>query len=302
MGCARLRRGARSHRRHHDDRRSRSHSWRLRTDLRVPAIARAVADRTDRKLGSRDCCTLLPDRAVARRTRRVDGASRASYWRSARLAPPHRTLLAQATTALAELDHAEKDARRAVANRTLERADWSGCAELSATSERPLASRAHRTGGRAMSAFLILPLFGSRRPASAFAIHLSSSDAQRGGRQHDRPGSASPRIAHVRSRCAAGCCAAGGRRSGSLSVPCLCGVGDTLALLMADRAFGPTSPPSRSCVLVGSMVAAGSGWSSSRVRRARRAKAEARRSASSPQPDTRRRRRSGSWIGDSGYW
>jgi NhaA family Na+:H+ antiporter len=182
-----------------------------------------------------------------------------------RPAPSPASLLAQATTALSELDHAEREARRAGRESHLEREPiWEWAARnLWATSERLLspAERIERAVAP-WSAFFVLPLFAFSATGIGFAIHLSSSDEQRvlagtiAGLVIGKPlGIVLTSAIAVRSGVAARPADVSLRQF--VGAACLCGVGDMLALLMADRAFSADiAAVAKLGVLAGSIIAA----------------------------------------------
>ena len=182
-----------------------------------------------------------------------------------RPAPAPAPLLAQAATALAALDHAEKEARR-------ERLDvsklesepvWEWAARnLSAASERLLspAERMERAVAP-WSTYVVLPLFAFSATGVNMAIHLSSPEGRRifvgtvAGLVAGKP---------IGILLASGVALAarvvapleGVTLRQFIGAACLCGVGDTLALLMADRAFTPEyAAIAKLGVLTGSVLA-----------------------------------------------
>jgi NhaA family Na+:H+ antiporter len=181
--------------------------------------------------------------------------------------PPAATpLLAQAATALAALEHAESEVRRQGGDESqLQREPvWEWAARnLSAASARFL-SPAERIE-RALSpwsAYVILPVFALSATGVRVTTELSSPDAARIfagiaiGLVIGKPlgillASALP--------IALGLAVApeGVTRRDFVGAACLCGVGDTLALLMADRAFSPADAAvAKLAVLTGSAIAA----------------------------------------------
>jgi NhaA family Na+:H+ antiporter len=182
-----------------------------------------------------------------------------------RPAPSPAPLLAQAATALAALDHAEQEARRdgRMAAKLESEPVWEWAARnLSAATDRLLspAERIERAVAP-WSAYLILPLFAFSATGVSLSIRLSSPDSRR-----------------IFAGAVAGLCvgkplgillAAGLALAARLAAPpedvtlrqfvgaaCLCGVGDTLALLMADRAFTPEEASvAKLGVLAGSILA-----------------------------------------------
>ncbi|HKE15529.1 MAG TPA: Na+/H+ antiporter NhaA [Kofleriaceae bacterium] len=182
-----------------------------------------------------------------------------------RPAPMPAPLLAQAATALAAMEHAEKEARRE--GRDPEQLEsepvWEWAARnLSAASAR-LTSPAERIE-RAVapwSAYVILPAFAFSASGIAITADFSS--------RHAGPIFAGIAIALVIGKPLGIALAAGlairlrlaiapdgvGTRH-FIGAACLCGIGDTLALLMADRAFGPDDAAvAKLAVLAGSVLA-----------------------------------------------
>jgi NhaA family Na+:H+ antiporter len=180
-----------------------------------------------------------------------------------RPAPSPAPLLAQAATALAALDHADREARRAGREANLEAEpvwEWAS-RNLSATTER-LFSPAERIERSVApwSTFVVLPLFAFSATGVSFAIDLSSSPAQ-----HVFAGTvAGLAIGKPLGILAASALAVvtgiallpeGVTRRQFVGAACLCGVGDTVALLIADRAFGADSGVAKLGVLTGSILA-----------------------------------------------
>ncbi len=181
--------------------------------------------------------------------------------------PPPATgpLLAQAANALAALDHAEMEARRQkgdTARLETERVwDWAA-RNLSAAAERLLspAERLEKTVGP-WSTYLVLPLFAFSATGVSFAIHLSSPE-----RLHILAGTVLGLVAGkpigilVASALAVATGVAlpleGVTVRQFVGAACLCGVGDTMALLMADRALAPDEAAvAKLGVLTGSVIA-----------------------------------------------
>jgi Na+:H+ antiporter, NhaA family len=181
-----------------------------------------------------------------------------------RPAPAASALLAQAATALDALANAEK---REIPKAEREAIwDWAS-RNLSAASERLLspADRIEQTVSP-WSAYLILPLFAFSATGVSFDVDLSSPDAARIlagvilGLVIGKPlGIALASLIAIKSRIAIA--AEGITLANFIGAACLCGVGDTVALLMADRAFpqGPYSALAKIGVLVGSVLAAALG-------------------------------------------
>ncbi len=181
-----------------------------------------------------------------------------------RPSPSPGPLLAQAATALAALDHVDKEARRAGREANLESEpvwEWA-VRNLSATTDR-LLSPAERVE-RAIapwSSFVILPLFAFSATGVSLAIDLSSPDSQRifagtiAGLTIGKPVGI---VVAAALAVAAGLVVLpeGVTRRQFVGAACLCGVGDTLSLLMADRAFAPEAAAvAKLGVLAGSMLA-----------------------------------------------
>jgi NhaA family Na+:H+ antiporter len=181
-----------------------------------------------------------------------------------RPAPSPGPLLAQAATALSALDAADREARRAGREAKLEEEPvWEWAARnLSATTER-LLSPAERIA-RAVapwSTFLVLPLFAFSATGVSVAIDLSSSDAR-----HILAGTVAGLVLGKPLGILGASALAvatglvvlpeGVTRRQFIGAACLCGVGDTLALLIADRALGPDGAAvAKLGVLAGSVLA-----------------------------------------------
>jgi NhaA family Na+:H+ antiporter len=184
-----------------------------------------------------------------------------------RPAPAAGPLLAQAATALAALDHAEDAARHAGRDAPpVEQApiwDWAS-RNLSAASAR-LLSPADRVelAVAPWSTYVVLPLFAF----SAAGVHLSLDLGQPGstrvlagvilGLAIGKPlGVSLASWLAVQARVALAPDGVTPRQF--VGAAFLCGVGDTVALLMADRAFplGAVAGVAKIGVLVGSIVAA----------------------------------------------
>jgi NhaA family Na+:H+ antiporter len=193
-----------------------------------------------------------------------------------RPAPSPAPLLAQAATALAELDHADREAQRAARESRLENEPvWEWAARnLSATTER-LLSPADRIA-RAVapwSAFVILPLFAFSATGIRFSIDLSITDAHHvlagtiAGLTIGKP------LGILLASSVAIATGAAMRPEGVstrqfVGAACLCGVGDTMALLMADHAFEPElAAVAKLGVIIGSIAAALVGLAVLRARR-----------------------------------
>lgn len=188
-----------------------------------------------------------------------------AIWLPTRPAPKATPLLAQAATALAALEHAENEAKRESREGwRLEQEpvwDWA-TRNLSAASARLLspAERIERAVAP-WSAYLILPVFAFSATGVSVATDLSSPDA---GRVF-----AGILIALVIGKPLGVLLASGialatrvanmpegvGTRH-FIGAACLCGVADTVALLMADRAFAtPEGSVAKLAVLAGSTLA-----------------------------------------------
>ncbi len=182
-----------------------------------------------------------------------------------RPAPMAAPLLAQAATALAALEHAESEARRE--GRDEQRLEgepvWEWATRnLSAASAR-LSSPAERIE-RAVapwSAYVILPAFAFSAAGVSGAIDFSSHDA---GRIFTGIAVALVIGKPLGILLASGFAIAarlaiaseGVTKRQFVGAACLCGVGDTMALLMADRAFAPADAAvAKLAVLAGSVIA-----------------------------------------------
>lgn len=183
-----------------------------------------------------------------------------------RPAPKPSFLLAQAATALAALDHAESEAEKGEDKRNIELEpvwDWA-LRNLSAASDR-LMSPAERVE-RAVapwSTYLILPLFSFSATGIALSFDFSAPDAWPlflGTFLGLVIGKPLGIVAASYAATATGL--ARGPEDTSfrvfLGAACLCGIGDTVALLMADQAFAVHADASvaKIAVLAGSLVAA----------------------------------------------
>ena len=191
-------------------------------------------------------------------------------------APAAGPLLAQAATALAALDHAEKElkerekarAGKGTASRIDQEPVWDWASRnLSAASER-LLSPADRIE-RALapwSAFVVLPLFAFSATGVKLELDLTSDGAPRVlagvvlGLVIGKPlGISLASWLAIQARVARA--PAGVSLRQFLGAACLCGVADTVALLMADQAAlpGQTASTAKIGCLVGSFIAAGLG-------------------------------------------
>jgi NhaA family Na+:H+ antiporter len=184
-----------------------------------------------------------------------------------RPAPAAGPLLAQAATALAALEYVENEAKQeGDETRRLEQEpiwDWAS-RNLSAASERLLspADRAERTIAP-WNAHLILPLFAFSATGVALDVDLSSPSAQNIlwgvilGLVIGKPlGISLASLLAIKARAAA--LPDGITLRNFLGAACLCGIGDTVALLMADQAFpqGLAAAIAKIGVLIGSVAAA----------------------------------------------
>ncbi|HEV3192016.1 MAG TPA: Na+/H+ antiporter NhaA, partial [Polyangiaceae bacterium] len=182
-------------------------------------------------------------------------------------APAVGPLLAQAATALAALEHAESEARKAgdQAPRLKQEPIWDWASRnLSAASER-LLSPAERIelAVAPWSAYVILPLFAFSATGVRLAIDLSQSGAGRIltgvvlGLVIGKPlGISLASWFAIRARVALA--PEGVTLRQFIGAACLCGVSDTVALLMVNQAFapGPASAVAKIGVLGGSAIAA----------------------------------------------
>jgi Na+:H+ antiporter, NhaA family len=184
-----------------------------------------------------------------------------------RPAPAAGPLLAQAATALAALEHGEREAERAGDGpRHIEQApiwDWAS-RNLSAASERLLspADRVERAVAP-WSAHLILPLFALSATGISLTVDFSAPGAGTVfagvvlGLVVGKPlGVLLASLLAVKAR--VGSMPDGVSLRHFIGAACLCGVGDTVALLMADQALpqGLEAPIAKIGVLVGSVLAA----------------------------------------------
>jgi NhaA family Na+:H+ antiporter len=184
-----------------------------------------------------------------------------------RPAPAVAPLLAQAATALAELEHAQHESKAVRTQRlNIEQEpiwDWAS-RNLSAASERLLspADRIERAIAP-WTAYLILPLFAFS--ATGIDLHVDIwSSATRSilsgvilGLVIGKPlGIALASWLAIKARIAVA--PDGVTVRNFIGAACVCGVGDTVALLMADQAFpgGPESAVAKIGVLIGSLLAA----------------------------------------------
>jgi Na+:H+ antiporter, NhaA family len=189
-----------------------------------------------------------------------------------RPAPAAGPLLAQAATALAALEHAEKQLRDRPGHTKAQRVDeepiWDWASRnLSAASERLMspADRLERVLAP-WSAYVVLPLFAFSATGVTLALDLSSAGATRVlagvvlGLVLGKPLGIS--IASGLAIKSGGALAPGGVSLRQfIGAACLCGVADTVALLMADQSSlaGPNASVAKIGCLVGSFLAAGLG-------------------------------------------
>jgi NhaA family Na+:H+ antiporter len=182
-----------------------------------------------------------------------------------RPAPSPAPLLAQAATALAALDHAERELQREGRDASDLEGEpvWEWAARnLSAATERLLspAERMERSVAP-WSSYVVLPLFAFSATGVSLSINLSSPDAQRvfaGAVAGLVVGK--PLGVLLASALAVGAGLAvppaGVTLRQFVGAACLCGVGDTMALLMADRALSPEAASvAKLGVLSGSIMA-----------------------------------------------
>ncbi len=186
-----------------------------------------------------------------------------------RPAPAAGPLLAQAATALAALEHAEKTLAKEGGRPHIEEEpvwDWAS-RNLSAASARLLspAEQVERAVAP-WAAYVVLPLFAFSATGIALELDLSEPQAVRVlagvilGLVIGKPlGVAAASWLAVKSRIAIFPDDVPWRAF--LGAAALCGVGDTVALLMADQAFpvGPDAAAAKIGVLAGSTIAAALG-------------------------------------------
>jgi NhaA family Na+:H+ antiporter len=186
-----------------------------------------------------------------------------------RPAPSVGPLLAQAATALSALEHAESEARLAGpdAEGIAQQPIWEWASRnLSAAGDRLLspADRAERAVGP-WSNYVILPLFAFSATGVGLDLALTSGAAWRVlagvvlGLVIGKPlGIALTCLVAVKARIAR---APDVDLRNFLGAACLCGVGDTVSLLLADQAFpeGPAAAVAKTGVLIGSVMAAALG-------------------------------------------
>jgi NhaA family Na+:H+ antiporter len=182
-----------------------------------------------------------------------------------RPAPSATPLLAQAATALAELEHAEREARREGVSEPQLQGEpiWEWTVRNLVAASARLLSPAERIE-RAVapwSAYVILPLFAFSATGVRLTADLSAPGAGRlvagivGGLVLGKPlGILLASGLAIATRVAVG--PEGVTRGQFVGAAILCGVGDTMALLMADRAFAPREAEvAKLAVLAGSILA-----------------------------------------------
>jgi NhaA family Na+:H+ antiporter len=187
-----------------------------------------------------------------------------------RPAPAVGPLLGQAATALAALEHAENEASNGGGEqRRIDQEpiwDWAS-RNLSAATERLLspADRIERAVAP-WSAYVILPLFAFSATGVSLNVDFSAPNAVPIllgvilGLVIGKPlGIALASFAAIKARIAVA--PDGVTVQNFLGASCLCGVGDTVSLLMADQAFpeGPDAAVAKIGVLIGSLLAAALG-------------------------------------------
>ncbi len=180
--------------------------------------------------------------------------------------PAAGPLLAQAATALAELEYAESEAKKSGEERRLEEEpvwDWAS-RNLSAASHRLLspADRFERAIAP-WSTHVVLPLFAFSATGISLSVDLSSPGADHVlwgvvlGLLFGKPlGVSLASLLAIKARI--GLAPDGVSLHQFIGGACLCGIGDTVALLMADQAFpqGSYSAIAKIGVLIGSVLAA----------------------------------------------
>jgi NhaA family Na+:H+ antiporter len=182
--------------------------------------------------------------------------------------PAVAPLLAQAATALATLEAEQKQAARSQKQRLEEEAVWDWASRnLYAATDR-LLSPADRIEQAVApwTAYLILPLFAFSATGIALNVDLSSPGATTVmagvilGLVLGKPlGISLASLAAVKTRIAVAPQGIGLRNF--LGAACLCGIGDTVSLLMADQAFPHDSVAAvaKIGVLIGSVLSAALG-------------------------------------------
>lgn len=187
-----------------------------------------------------------------------------------RPAPSVGPLLAQAATALAELEHAESEALQAGSGSSelSEEPIWEWASRnLSAASERLLspADQVERAVAP-WSTYFVLPLFAFSATGVVLSFDVSTPEAAHIllgvvlGLVIGKPlGICVATMLATRLRLARGLEDVTLRQF--IGAACLCGIGDTVALLMADQAFpsGLGASIAKTGVLIGSVIAAALG-------------------------------------------
>jgi Na+:H+ antiporter, NhaA family len=187
-----------------------------------------------------------------------------------RPAPAVAPLLAQAATALSALENAESEARQSGSEvtRIAQEPVWDWASRnLSAASERLLspADRVERAVSP-WSTYAILPLFAFSATNVSLHLDLARPDASRIlvgvilGLVIGKPfGISLASLIAIKSRLALG--PADVTLRNFIGAACLCGVGDTVALLLADQAFQDAgyAAIAKTGVLAGSVLAAALG-------------------------------------------
>jgi NhaA family Na+:H+ antiporter len=187
-----------------------------------------------------------------------------------RPAPTAGPLLAQAASALAELEHAEHELKRAGdEHRRLDQEpvwDWAG-RNLTAAAERLLspAERAERAVAP-WSSYVVLPLFAFTAAGVPIAANLAVPNASRVllgaafGLAVGKP-IGIVLTTWVAAKAKVGIFPADAAPLAFLGAAILCGIGDPLAFLLADQAFpsGPYAGLAKIGILAGSALAAGLG-------------------------------------------
>lgn len=184
-----------------------------------------------------------------------------------RPAPAVGPLLAQAATALAALEQAERAAASTGASLAISGKeplwDWAS-RNLSAASDR-LLSPADRVEHAVSpwSSYLVLPLFAFSATGVSFNLDLAAPGAWQIllgvvlGLMFGKPlGILAASVLAIRSRLALA--PFGVSRCSFIGAACLCGIGDTVAMLLADQAFSDegTLAIAKTGVLLGSCLAA----------------------------------------------
>jgi NhaA family Na+:H+ antiporter len=182
--------------------------------------------------------------------------------------PAAGPLLAQAATALAELEHAEREARRRGEANSVAQApiwDWAS-RNLSAAAAR-LSSPAEKVERdlEPWSTYVVLPLFAFTAAGVPLAADLSGPDAWRVfagvvlGLVVGKPlGIVSVVWLGARARVAI---APEASTAAFVGAACLCGIGDPISILMAEQAFAGQglAAVAKLAILVASALAAGLG-------------------------------------------